>query len=297
MCFLAATTFWFLNALNKDYSTRLSYPIRFEFDDSSYVSLAPLPRKVDMNVSGYGWNLFRKNFLAKTQPLTYHIANPLKTKYLTGITLLPSITEQLEDVRVNYIIEDTVFFDFDRRVTKKVALRVDSAHIGLKEGFQLTSRITIDPDTLTLVGPASLLKAIPESIFIDIPAKSVDENYEEDIPVDYIQNSLISADYDKVQVSFAVSGFVREALRLPIQLQNLPTNNPPSLSANQVEITYWVRQEDAGKARPEDFKLIADLNKVNNADSTVTLYIETRLDYIRDPKLVGPSVKVMYGKQ
>jgi hypothetical protein len=37
MCLLAATTFWFLNALNKDYSTRITYPVRFEYDDSVYV--------------------------------------------------------------------------------------------------------------------------------------------------------------------------------------------------------------------------------------------------------------------
>ena len=32
LCILGATTFWFFNALNKQYATRINYPIEFLYD-------------------------------------------------------------------------------------------------------------------------------------------------------------------------------------------------------------------------------------------------------------------------
>jgi hypothetical protein len=109
MCLMAATTFWFLNALNKDYSTRLSYPIEFDYDDSTYISISTLPKKVRLNVSGYGWNLLKKSLQVNANPLNYRVANPLQARYITGSNLLQPITEQLRDIRVNYVVEDTIF--------------------------------------------------------------------------------------------------------------------------------------------------------------------------------------------
>jgi len=42
LCVAAATTFWILNALNKeDYTTIVDYPIEFEFDQEQFMAVSP----------------------------------------------------------------------------------------------------------------------------------------------------------------------------------------------------------------------------------------------------------------
>ncbi len=294
LCFVAATTFWFLNALNKDYSTRLLYPVRFIYDDSTYIATRPLPDKIALNVSGYGWNLLRKSFLPGANPLQFTISAPMRTHYLTGITMLPTVTEQLEEIRVNYILDDTLFVDFDRRVSKQIQLKVDSVNLGLAENHRITSPISLEPSSITFEGPASLINKLPNEIYIDLPTQDIDEEYNETLPLDYIQNSLITSDVSRVRVRFAVSPFVREVQRVPVQTVNFPQKNSPAMPAPEAEIQYWVRQEDANKARLQDFRVIANYDTYNPKDSTVRLVVIMRPGFAREVTPLIPVIKLQY---
>lgn len=292
MCLMAATTFWFLNALNKDYSTRLSYPIQFEYDDSVFVSVTPLPENVRLNVSGYGWNLLKKTLQVNVIPLTYRISSPLQARYITGSNLLPFITEQIRDIKINYIVEDTIFFDFDRITTKKVELQVDSTIIDLAEGYKLASPVRLTPEDINFKGPSSLLKALPDSIFLNIPFKGIDENFEEDIPVNYVQSSLIEPDNNKVRVRFEVAQFRKETQLVSIHTVNFPEKDSIVLANSVLEVSYWLRKEEAKPVRPEDFRLVADFTHLNKADSTITIRLEQKPPYVNDVRVNKGAIRI-----
>lgn len=292
LCLMAATTFWFLNALNKDYSTRLAYPIKFEYDDSVYVSVIPLPERVRLNVSGYGWNLFKKSLKLNLAPLTYRISSPLQARYITGTNLLPFITEQIRDIRINYIVEDTIFFDFDRITTKKVALQVDSAAISLAEGYRLSSPVSLTPGYINFKGPSSLLKALPDSIFMKIPIKGIDENMDEDLPVNYVQSSLIEPDYDKVRVRFDVALFRKETQLVPVLKVNFPQNDSMLLASPVLEVSYWLKKEETKPVQPEDFRLVADYTHLNKADSTITIRLEHKPAFVSEVRVNKAAIRI-----
>ena len=292
MCLMAATTFWFLNALNKDYSTRLSYPIQFDYDDSTYVSISPLPKKVRLNVSGYGWNLLKKSLQVNVNPLNYRIINPLQARYITGTNLLQPITDQLRDIRVNYVVEDTIFFDFDKISQKRVVLQVDSAALQLSDGFRLVSPVSITPRAINFEGPSSLLKALPDSILLNLPFKDIDERFEEEIPVNYVQSSLIKSDFNKAKVSFNVAQFKKETQLVPIQRVNFPQKDSLILSNQVLEVSYWLRRDESKVVQPEDFRLVADFNVLNKADSTITIRLEHRPPFVSDIRVNRANIRV-----
>ncbi len=294
MCLFAATTFWFLNALNKDYSTRISYPIEFDYNDSAYVSINPLPEKIRLNVSGYGWNLLKKTLQLGSSGITYRVTNPLRTKYITGTALMVPITEQIRDIRVNYVVEDTLFFDFDKIDVKEVALKVDSAALSLEGGYRIISPVAISPNTIRFKGPASLLQALPEAIFLNIPYNNIDENFSETVPVNYVQNSLIEPSITRTRVSFNIAPFVKETQLVPIAKMDFPQKDSTVLGDNTLEVSYWIRQDEANKVRPEDFRLIADFKSFNNADSTVKIFLEQKPDFVTDIRVNKILTKVYY---
>jgi hypothetical protein len=61
LCIFAATVFWFFNALNKNYSTNINFALAFEYDQDRFIPMKSLPSTVRMNVTGSGWDLFRRS--------------------------------------------------------------------------------------------------------------------------------------------------------------------------------------------------------------------------------------------
>jgi hypothetical protein len=207
---MAALIFWVMNALNKDgYSQKISFPLQFSYNDSLYIPTQPLPEKIFVNVSGNGWNLLRKAFALDVTPIVYSVAKPLKTKFLNTGSLTDSLTEYIKDVHVNYVIADRFEIEFDRKITKEFTIKVDSANIPLKNRYVVASLINVNPRTITLQGPESVLEEMGSVIYLKIPVQRLQDNYDDKIKLPLPINGLVKANIDRVGVSFEVTELLK----------------------------------------------------------------------------------------
>jgi hypothetical protein len=204
---LAALGFWLLNALNKEgYSTKLAYPLRVAYDDSLYVPTSPLPRQLQANISGNGWQLLWASLSFTNKPVIYPVATPLSTRFINTGTLTDRLTEQLKNgLKVNYVIADTLDVAFERRRVKSVVVRVDSLRIRVQRPFVVASVINVVPSRVVFSGPESLLRTLPDTITLRIPANRVTSDYDERLPLPFTRHPLLQASTDQVSVSFEVA--------------------------------------------------------------------------------------------
>ena len=210
ICLLAAIVFWIMNALNKDgYSQKISFPLQFSYNDSLYIPTQPLPEKISVNVSGNGWNLLRKAFALDITPIKYPISKPLKIRLLNTGSLTDSLSEYIKDVKINYVVADRFELEFDRKVSKQFTVKVDSSNISLKDRYVITSLINVNPRTITLEGPQSVLEEMGSSFLVKIPSKRLQENFDDEIKLSLPKNSLIKANKDRVTVSFEVAELLK----------------------------------------------------------------------------------------
>ncbi len=210
ICLLAAIIFWIMNALNKDgYSQKISFPLQFSYNDSLYIPTQPLPEKISVNVSGNGWNLLRKTFALDITPIKYSISKPLKTKLLNTGSLTDSLSEYIKDVKINYVVADRFELEFDRKISKNFTIKIDSSNISLKDRYVITSLINVNPRTITLVGPESVLEEMGTTILVKIPSKRLQENFDDEIKLSLPKNALIKANKDRVTVSFEVAELLK----------------------------------------------------------------------------------------
>ncbi|GAB3999387.1 hypothetical protein GCM10028807_49470 [Spirosoma daeguense] len=202
----AATLFWFLSELNKPgYTLNVEYPIRFVYNDSLFIPTSPLPRTVLVNVSSDGWGLLRHSWLPfRTEPINYVVKNPLQTNAINTASLTASLAEHSKKLHVNHVIADTVAISFDRRLSKTVQLKPDSAHINLAPRYVVSSVINLTPRTIQIEGPAKLVRGLPDTILVRIPRKRIADNYDEELPVNSLRHPLLRASADRVAVSFEV---------------------------------------------------------------------------------------------
>jgi hypothetical protein len=196
-----------MNVLNKDnYSLKLNYPLSIAYDNSAYVPMQPLPKRISVNVTGDGWTLLQKSWLNfNANPVVYHVQNPNVASFINSTTLTEQITEMFPNLHVNYVVADTFELSFEPKIRKIIPIRVDSTGINIREGYVISSFINVSPSLISVDGPVSQIKAYPDTIKVRVPTPKIQNNYDESLPIPLPVSPLVEVSHRDVYVSFEVA--------------------------------------------------------------------------------------------
>lgn len=236
LCVFAAAVFWIFNALNKSYSANINFPLAFEYDEEAYIPVKALPDQVRLNVSGLGWDLFRKSSGLKVTPLRIPLENPAEVKKIVGASLPPLLSTQLEGIQINFVLTDTIHLNIDPKVKRKVSLTVEQVEQFIKKDFGLASEVRIEPDSVWLEGPQSLVNALPGAIALSLP-RNIDKAFSDRIEVE-LSSELIAANPPVVMVSLLADRLIQLSDTAALQVINLPKELKPAIQVKEVHFTY-----------------------------------------------------------
>ncbi|WP_085518891.1 YbbR-like domain-containing protein [Marivirga sericea] len=297
LCVVTATTFWFFNALNDNYSTRISYPIKFTFPDSSLVVVNELPKKVSINVSGGGWNLLRKTFWFTITPVEVPLEDPVKQKYILGNSLYTLIADQMTEIQLNYVENDTLRIAIDSIRTATAKISVDSSSISLEENYRLVSSIKKSHDSATFTGPERFIKEVPREVFIELDDDKISSNYSGEVYLPTFGSSLVNRSPVEVQISFEVAKFIQQELMLPFQKVNVPADSNAYIFRDSLaRISFEIEEKLAGNYNLDSIQLIVDYEKIGASDSTVKPIIASLPKQLKKRKIKIDSVNFQYIK-
>lgn len=292
LCLLAGTTFWVLNALNKNYTTKINYPINFIIADTdSIVIVEELPEKVEIDVSGGGWNLLRKTYWFNINPLDIPLNNPTQVDYILGGSLVPFISDQLSEVSLNYVVTDTLHINIQEKISKTLTVTIDSSRIPLKSPYQVVSKIIIEPDSVVFTGPKSLINKLPDSIYIKIQ-HDVESNFNEDVQINYSTSELVEFSPQNVNVQFNVAAFARHTKVVDVLPVNFPEDSSAVLIDDKVEVIYSVQEEYANNIKEEDFQIMANFRNLAAEDSTINATLGSSPEIISDLRVNPKKLRV-----
>ncbi|OKL40723.1 hypothetical protein A3841_12790 [Pontibacter flavimaris] len=292
LCFMAASTFWLLNALNKSYSTQTSYPIRFVYDENELVPIKPLPQEIAINVTGKGWKLLRKSLRVEVQPAEIYIRDLPRNNYLLGSALRPSLVNALDGLQLNFVVTDTIYFDFDPKVQKRMALRLDPSQKLTDNQHAVVGRVQISPDSITFTGPASLIDSLPDPFLLRLPEQTLTEPSKVPVPINYNYKSLVEADVEEAQVTVNVKSLVSEERQVLPELVNVPEGASLTLRPPIVVLRYQVLQDSMSLLNRSAFKVVLNYNRFNPIDSTLVPELVQQPRGIRNVQVWPNRVRV-----
>jgi hypothetical protein len=290
---MGAATFWLFRALNKSHSALISYPIEFVFNVDSTVIMNPLPTTIKIDVSSGGWNLFRRTLIFSIDPIQVELDNPSEVNFLTQSFLSPIVEDQLKGLTINYIVTDTLFLSIERKITKRMILKVDSLSLPLEEDYQLMSNITIQPDHVVLTGPKSIINSFESDFYITLDENNIDEDFYGRIEVPIVFEDLIQSDPSEVNVSFEVEKFKNVKIGVPIILQNFPSNRVTTLLDSIVDVTYRVKESFKEDFSSEDFYVVLDYDFLKTDSLGVPVLIKYP-DTLRTVSMDSQKVRFRY---
>ncbi len=272
MCFLGAGVFWIFNALNKNYSTNLNYPVQFQFDQSHYIAVDPPPSYLTINVQSNGWNLLRKSLGLKVTPILVQLERPSETKKIVAASLAPLVASQLGTLTMNYIVSDTIRMKIEPKSGKRVHITADLSKMNFRKGLGLVGPITITPDTAWLEGPRSMIEEINDTLQVQPATARVGKSFRENVELVVVNNELIRRNPPVVEVAFNVGPVLERSASIILQL-------PMGISADQdsIHLQYTVPEQELENLDWSAASASVGIVTMNRGESTTVLPILTGL--------------------
>ena len=129
-----STMFWFLNELSKDTTTLITYPVKYNNIPGNKVLVKELPGEFNLLVKAPGFSLLKHKMAGRLTPIVFDISHYSYNIFSDGTASkffiltsrsLARINQQFgSDFKVLDISPDTLVFEFDERIQKKVPVKI-----------------------------------------------------------------------------------------------------------------------------------------------------------------------------
>lgn len=238
MCVLAAGTFWLFNALNKNYATTVRLPLRFEFDGSRFQAVEPLPSHIVINISGSGWRIIRNEYGIKVPDISISLERPADVRKMPAASLLPVVASQLESLKLNYMVTDTLYIHIDPIAKRHVRVTGTTDRISFRKGYGATGPLQVTPDTANITGPASMVAALGDSIVLHPKAESLASTFAEDISWSGPEESLLSVFPNLFSVRLPVDEVKQISITVPLRRPRVPVDY--MIAGDSIHVTWQV---------------------------------------------------------
>lgn len=299
LCFLAAATFWVLNALNKDnYNTVVDYPIEMIFDETEFMPVEKLPNRIKIEINGNGWDLLRKYFKINESPFLIEINNPSTKNYILTSELRRTLAENLTPSVLVSMVTDTIKFNIDKVVTKKIKIQLDTTSNTLAQNFRLGTAISIDPPFVDIKGPTSVLQELDGILKVKLGEDKINKNFNKLIPLTLpsAYTEFLTLEDESVQVKFEVYQMLEGNKRLKINMLNFPKNVSLAQEPSNIIMSYFIDERKVADLSEFEFEAVLNYNNRNREDSTIFVEVKPKPSFLEKIKFEPEVLKLKYEK-
>lgn len=273
ICVVIAAILWFLNALNKDYTSEISYPVKYTDLPQGKYLVSSLPETITLEVKAKGFALLgyriSTSFLPMTLDVNAYSNHSLEKNNVLEYTLrLNDIKDKLNnqlssDIKLLDIKPREIHFKFSHAESRKIPV-VPVVAYNLKKQYILKGKIDTDPDSVLISGPALVvdtLKYIPtERWEAGEIGKDISRNIRLDIPPN------LTSEEKEVKVNIRLEKFTEARKTIPIRIDALPDSLTIRLFPAFVEVTYEIGLSMYDRIKDKDFDFAVDFRPGNTSD-------------------------------
>jgi hypothetical protein len=297
VCLTIATTLWILNALSKNYSTIVSYPVKFTNAPANRFLAEKTPEKLDLEVGGQGFTLLRDKLFSFT-PIILDIDDILKNMdsskgvyKVTSRNLISVITNQLnDDIKISNIYPEILTIVLDSLITKTVPVELD-INIDFEPQFNLKSPVAVTPDKVKITGPAILLNKIAIIKTKVNIANKLNTSFSQKIDLIHPDKTTISP--EKVNLLIDVERYTEKEMRIPIEILHKPEKARLKLFPSEIKVVFNVGLSRFENIKPSDFGASVDFNSVVKDVNNLTINLYKKPEFIQNIRFVPEKVEFL----
>ncbi|PKQ62276.1 hypothetical protein BZG02_13250 [Labilibaculum filiforme] len=284
-----ATIFWFLNALGKEYTTTVNYPVQYINLPQNKVLTNKLPQQLTLKVNAYGFDLIRYKlstaFLSNPFDVGFYTNNRMRNnKSIRNYSLVTSqIVPQFErdlssSIQLISILPDTILFEFSPILEKKIPIK-SNVSSSFEQQFMLDGAVFLEFDSVLVKGPSSILDSVHFVETEELILTNLNKTVRKTVNLKKVEG--LEFDQVKVKITVPVEQFTEEKITIPIKVSNLPDSLLLRLFPGDVKVSYFVGFKKHGKVSADLFDVRVDYKETSDEGSN-----KLKIDLLRYPGFV-----------
>jgi hypothetical protein len=296
---LLSVIFWFITALSKNYTTVISYPVRYIKMPEDKVLVSDMPDKLLLTVNTQGYTILRYKLLSRFSPIIFDV-NSFRLSSMPGsdpntVYILTSYAEsriqsQLSpDIELLDISPDSLIFRFSREINTLVPVRSDY-EITFDKQFMQSGPLELDPDSILVSGPGALIDTLTVVRTEQRILKNVNKSVDFTAPV--IELSRLEYSHDRVKIWIPVEKFTEASLSIPVTCRNLPDSLNIKLFPREIRLTCRVGLSRYDNVSTQSFTATVDYLEIEkNLGSKLQVQLDHIPEYVQSVNFHPKSVE------
>ncbi len=248
---------WVFVSFSGDYTTSFKVPVKLDNIKEGNALLYQSASEVSLAIKGEGWVLAQIAF----GPETVFKISTNKNVGIQKANVRGSVSENTwinPSLLVAMVSPAEIDYTIERVSYKEVPIVFD-ASLNIKNGYKLVSQISLNPDSVKISGPQSLLKSITSVSTEQIDYENIDEKVSESIllkPQKYIKYTEQSSN-----IEFDVQKIVDKTFKdIPLVIENVPNLRSLELYPSSINVTLRGGLKNLGVMNEDSITAIVDFN-------------------------------------
>ncbi|MBI5220060.1 MAG: YbbR-like domain-containing protein [Bacteroidia bacterium] len=261
---LISTSIWLINALRKNYSLTIAFPVRYINFPKDKLSVGEMPSYLFILIRTNGYTLLQYKIKPPATPITIDVNSYVLVRasekspryYLLTRYLLDNIEGQVpSDVKVLDISPDSLYFQFDKVFKKKVPV-IPAIKIEFRRQYSFRDIPTVKPDSIWVYGPKAVIDTLQSIKTEPVMYRNLSRPIEKKYELQKIYNLTTSVKY--VTVNIPVEKYTEASLNIPVEIKNLPDSLILKVIPDNISVSCLVGLSNYDKIKPYYFKATVD---------------------------------------
>jgi len=227
--FLAiAVVIWLLNALSKNYTTEINYPITYSKFPDNKLLVSDVPDHLKLKVNAHGYALLSYKLSKRPVPLNLPVSSYAMNRtvgdsskfYILTRYERENVGRQLPgELQLMEISPDSLIFQYATLVSRFIPITAQIQY-QLEKDFTLINKVLISPESILVSGPDIYLDTLK---FIETKAISLgtlEKSFNGMLDIAAYQG--LSHEKNKVECTIELEKQTEVQVEVPIQITGLP---------------------------------------------------------------------------
>jgi len=260
VCLSIATLFWFLNALKKEYSVDLTFPVKYTNLPKNKVLANTPPDHFTLKVNSYGFTILRHKLSMAFSPLVFNVNEFTEGKMETSGNsnfqfgtrrFIKRFSSQVSnELKIVEIQPDSLYFEFDRVVKRKVKVKPNITYT-LKKQYYLNGEIQTEPDSVWVSGAESIMDTIQYIYTENQHYKDLEKNTQRNVSL--VSSKQLDIDPGRVVLKIPLEEFTEKQLVVPVYVTDVPDNLSVKLFPDKVKVSFMIGLSHFATITEKDF--------------------------------------------
>lgn len=274
-----------LNALSKNYTSELAFPLVYSDFPEDKVFVGQLPDHLDLQINAHGYALLRYKMFRKAEPISFSVSSfnlsggeEGASAYLLTRYVRDQISRQLpSELQLLEIKPDTLHFRFADRLTRKLEIRADF-NFTIDKQFTIKDKIILTPDSVVVSGPDLILDTLDYVLTERLDLGELTRNYSDKVRLS--RHADLEYDVSRVSCAIELERFTELQVSVPIEVLNLPDSIllqtfPPSVTLScKVGLSKYDRIENY------PFRAVVDYEQIEERQPALNVSIQNPPEYL-----------------